>query len=353
VQVVSTRGGAALRNTDTGQGGAVVVGLPTAVADAGSIFEDCSPASAGACAPGQSVTIDLLANDTVLLNGSVTTLRNIVAGNLAPVTVTAQAARLGVATLSATGLLTYTPNANANGADAVTYTVTVDGKVSNQSQATINITPVNDAPVAGDTGVGAVVGKQNLMNLVGSSTDPDGNGDVKEAVITTWPAALGARPAPMNGVITYTPAAAGSYSFKYQVKDVAGALSANTATGTVTVANNEVITFGKHQFVQNKNRWTIDGTDNIIQGQTITIVYEDGLLKGTTVPCNGTATNPGCVIATAVVDGLGNWGIDKVGVTGKLNPRDGTIWTRQPTLIRAFSTLPSLGGTAAIDIVFK
>ena len=64
---------------------------------------------------------------------------------------------------------------------------------------------------------------------------------------------------------------------------VAGALSANTATGTVNVAANEVITFGKHQYVQNKNRWTVDGTDNIIEGQTITVVYENGtLVRGAT-----------------------------------------------------------------------
>jgi hypothetical protein len=353
VQVVSSRGGAALRNAETAQGGAVIVGVPTAMADSGTIFEDCSATSAAACAPGQAVTIDLLANDTVLLNGSVTTLRNLVAQGLAAVTVTAQPARIGVAAVSPDGILRYTPNANANGADAVNYAVTVDGKASNQSVATINITPVNDAPVAGNTSVGAVVGKQNLMNLVGTSTDADGNADVKEAVIGAWPAALGAKPTPVNGVITYTPTTAGSYSFNYQVKDVAGALSANTASGAVSVAVNEVIIFDKHQYVQNKNRWTVDGTDNILQGQTITIAYEDGLLKGTTVPCNGTAANPGCIIGTSVVDGLGNWGIDKVGATGKLNPKDGTIWTTQPKLIRAFSTLPSLGGTAAIDIVFK
>jgi hypothetical protein len=60
------------------------------------------------------------------------------------------------------------------------------------------------------------------------------------------------------------------------------------------------------------------------------------------------------VIATSVVDGLGAWGFDKVGATGAQNPRAGTsIWATPPTHIRAFSTLPSLGGTVAIDIVFK
>jgi hypothetical protein len=341
VQVVSSKGGAAHRNTDTSTGTTVLFGVPTALADSASISEDGGP-----------VTIDLLANDTISLNGTVTTLRSVVTGGQGTVVVTPLAARLGTASVSADGILTYTPNLNANGTDSVAYSVSVNGAASNTAQAAISIAAVNDAPVAVNTTVGAVVGKLNVMNLIGTSADVDAPGEVKEAVITSWPAQLGAAPTPMNGVIWYTPTAAGTYTFTYQVSDVLGALSANTATGTVNVALNEIITFDKHQYVQNKNRWTVNGTDNVIEGQTITIVYENGLLKGATVPCNGTAENPSCVIGTSLVDGLGAWGIDKVG-TGKLNPKDTTVWQVQPTHIRAFSTLPALGGTAAIDIVFK
>jgi hypothetical protein len=354
VQVVSSKGGTGRRDTDTNTGTTVLLGVPTANADSATLNEDCSPTSAAACAAGQGVTVDLLANDTILLNGQVTTLRNVVTNNLATVIVRADAARLGVATVSAAGILSYTPNPNANGVDSIGYTVSVNGTASNPSQVSINIAAVNDVPVAGNTVVGAVTNKLNVMNLIANSTDPDGNGDVKDAVLLTWPAQLGTRPTPVNGIISYTPTTVGGFSFTYQVKDVAGALSANTATGTVTVAANEVIAFGKHQYVQNKNRWTVDGTDNIIEGQTITIVYENGTLVGASAPCNGTATNPNCVIGTSPVDGLGNWALDKVGVTGNLNPKAGSsIWQVPPTHIRAFSTLPSLGGTAAIDIVFK
>ena len=353
VQVVSTKGGASMRNTDTATGTAVLLGVPVAAGDSATVNEDCSPISAAACAVGQGVTLDLLANDTISLDGTLTTLRSLVANGLGTVVVTAQPARLGTATVTPDGMLTYVPNANASGVDSFNYSVSVNGVASNQAQATINITAVNDTPVAGNVSVGAVVGKQNIVNLIGTSTDPDGNGDVKDAVIVTWPAQLGAPTTPVNGVLAYSPTATGSFTFTYQVTDVAGALSANTATGTVNVAANEIITFGKHQFVQSKSRWTVDGTDNIVQGQTITIVYENGLLRGQTVPCNGTATNPSCLVGTSVVDGLGRWGFDKVNVTGTLNPRNATLWTTQPTHIRAFSTNPSLGGTVAIDIVFK
>ena len=343
VQVASNKGGVALRNTDTGQGAAAILGVPTAVADSTTIAEDAAP-----------TTLDLLANDTILLNGTVTTLRNVVDNALGTVSVAITGARLGTAAVDAAGILTYTPNANANGTDQVSYTVTVDGKASNQSTATINVTPVNDAPVAGNTTVGAVVGKQNLTNLIASATDVDGNQEVKDAVITSWPAALGVQPGTVNGVITFAPTAAGTYTFNYQVMDTQGALSANQGTGTVSVALNEIITFGKHQYAQQQNRWVVDGTDNIIQGQTITIVYENGWLVGAAAPCNGTTANANCVIAKAVVDGVGAWGFDTRNNTGRLNPKAGaSIWQQAPTHIRAFSTLPSLGGTVAIDIVFK
>ena len=351
VQVVSTKGGTGRRDTDTSTGTTVLLGVPIANVDSATVNEDCSPGAAASCPAGQSLTLDLLANDTISLNGTQTTLRNVVNNNLGTVIVTAQAARLGTATVSPAGILTYTPNANANGTDSIVYSVSVNGQASNQSQATIVITPVNDLPVAGNISVGGVVGKQNIANVIANSTDPDGNLEVRDAVLLTWPAQLGPKPVPLNGVVSYTPTAAGGFSFSYQVKDVTGALSANTATGTVIVAQNEVITFGKHQYVQNKNRWTIDGTDNVIQGQTITVVYENGTMRNGTV-CNGTAI-PDCLIGTSPVDGLGAWGFDKLSQTGKLNPKDPSIWNVQPTFIRAFSTLPTLGGTVAIDIVFK
>jgi hypothetical protein len=341
VQVASNKGGAALRNTDTGLGGASIIGVPNASADSTTVAEDSA-----------ATTLDLLANDTILVNGAIQTVRSLADSGVA-VAVTATAPRLGTATVAG-GILTYAPNPNANGNDQVSYTVTVDGRASNQSTATINITPVNDAPVAGTTTVGAVVGVQNLTNLIATATDVDGNVEVKDAVITSWPAGLGAQPTPVNGVISFAPTTGGPFNFSYQVVDAAGALSANVGIGTVNVAFNEIITFGKHQYVQNQNRWVVDGTDNIIQGQTITVVYENGWLVGAAAPCDGTATNPDCLVGKSGVDGLGAWGFDTRNNRGAQNPRAGaTVWQQAPTHIRAFSTLPSLGGTAAIDIVFK
>ena len=354
VQVVSSKGGSTLLDTSTARGAAQLVGIPVANNDAVTMFEDCSSVASLACPAGAGTTVDLLANDTVLLNGVQTNLRTAVTNNLATITVTATPPRIGVATVSADGIVKYTPNANANGTDNINYTVTVDGQVSNQALLAITVTPVNDIPVAGNVTLGAVNAKANIANLISTSTDPDGNADVKDAVIVTWPTQLGTKPTPVNGGITYTPTSTGNFSFTYQVKDAAGAVSANTATGSVAVIASETITYTKNQFTKATGRWTVSGTDTVREGQTISIVYADGTLTGGRGSCNGTATNPLCVIGTAVVDSTGAWLFDKsFGTGGATDPTDTTTWSALPKNIRSFSSSPVLGGGSNIGIVVK
>lgn len=369
LQVVSSRGGFALRDTATGHGTATgggtggggsttpVIGTPVAVNDTATLFEDCSAQPASICAVGAGITVDLIANDTVLVNGNVVRLRDFIAQALGTVTVAAQAPRLGLATMTADGIVSYTPNANANGTDAITYTVSVNGQVSNQAILTLTITPVNDLPVAGSTTAGAVIAKANTLNLIATATDPDGNADVKDAVLLTWPAQLGPQPVPAAGVLTYTPTTAGTFTFTYQVKDAAGALSANTGTATVTVAAAEAIAFTKQSFTTAasgaSNRWVVSGTDSVREGQVITIAYADGKMWNGTI-CDGSGTNASCVVGTTTVDATGNWLYDHVGTPGgPTDPTDSSTWVTAPRKIRAFSSAPVLGGSASANISFK
>jgi hypothetical protein len=359
VQVVSTKGGADIRTVDPSAGAASLVGVPVASADTGTINEDCSATPATSCA-GAPLTVDLLANDTVQLNGVTTNLRAFANGG-GVVTVTASAPRLGTATV-ANGVVTYRPNPNANGLDEILYTVTVNGRVSNQASLAINVVPVNDLPVAGNTTIVAVSARTNVMNLILNSTDPDGNADVRNASIVTWPTQLGARPTPVNGVVSFTPTTTGNFSVTYRAVDAAGALSANTATGTVTVIAAETIGYTKNQFTAAGNiggnastRWTVTGTDTVRQGQTLTIAYADGVLTGGRGTCNGTAANPLCVVGTAVVDlATGNWTFDQVGTQGgPKDPTDAATWSTLPRNIRTFSSSPVLGGSQNIGILVK
>ena len=359
-QVTSSKGGSATQPVETSHGAAVSQGVPVAVNDNGTMFEDCSQAAATVCAVGQGSTHDLLANDTVLLNGQVMNLRNVLDNNLATVTVDVLAPRMGLASV-ANGRVTYTPNPNANGTDSIAYTVTVNGQTSNSALLNINITPVNDAPVAVNGATAAVVSKPSNYNMIANATDPDGSTDVKDAVIVTWPAnGLGIKPTPTNGVISYTPNSTGTFSFTYQVKDAAGLLSANTATTTVTVAGSEAIAIVKSRFTGGKiggsasARWVVTGTDSVLQGQTLTIVYNNGKLKNQLSSCNGTATIPDCVIDTTVVDATGAYAYDKVRAPGgPLDPTDTSVWATTPTSVKIYSSAPALGGSATRAIEFK
>jgi len=369
VQVTSSKGGSAVRPTETARGlasgggtgggdpgtggGTPTIGTPVAVNETATMFEDCDPATANMCAAGMGLSVDLIGNDTILVNGSTMTLRNFVRQGLGTVTVSAQAPRLGTANITADGIISYMPNPNVNGTDSIPYTVEVNGQASNQGMLTINVTPVNDIPYAVNTSSGAVLGKAGSINLIATSLDPDGTADLQDAVILSWPTQLGARPTPVNGVASFTPTTAGTYNIVYQVKDAAGALSPNTASGSVTVALAETITFTKSQYTRTALRWTISGTDTVRAGQEMTVVYADGRLRagGT---CDGTATIPACVIGTTLVDGAGGWLVDRIiPVNTAMDPTNTGVWQRLPTRVKAYSSNPVLGGSNTATILLK
>ncbi|MBW4487729.1 MAG: tandem-95 repeat protein [Trichocoleus desertorum ATA4-8-CV12] len=147
------------------------------------------------------------------------------------------------------GSYTYTPNANFNGSDSFTYTIT-DGRGGNTSAVvTLNVNAINDAPIAGndiittneDTSV--TFSRANLL-----SNDSDADQDT--LLITSFSQPGRGTLASSNGTLTYTPTAnfSGSDSFTYVVTDGKG--SSTTATVAlvvnsvqdIPVANNDAFT---------------------------------------------------------------------------------------------------------------
>jgi hypothetical protein len=371
VQIASSKGGLATRETDTargmttgggtgggggGTGGGTtppVIGSPVAVSESASMSEDCLATTATMCGAGASLAVDLLGNDTITVDGTVMTLRNFVRQGLGTATVTAQAPRLGLANITSDGLISYIPNPNANGVDSITYNVAVNGVTSNESMLTIQIAPVNDTPSAGNTSGGGVVGKAGSLNLIANSTDPDGLADIRDAAILSWPTQLGALATPVNGVVNFTPTAAGTYNIVYQVKDAAGVLSPNTATGSVTVALAETITTTLTQFTNTAKRWRVDGSDTVRAGQTLTVVYADGKGKNGLI-CDGVSTAPDCVLGTTVVDAAGGWTLDRIITAGSAqDPTSITYWQKAPTRVKVYSSQPVLGGSATSTFVVR
>lgn len=104
----------------------------------------------------------------------------------------------GTATISR-GVVTYTPNADWNGSDSFRYTASDSaGATSGEGTVTINVSAVNDAPVAPDQTVEAVAGTPKRVKV--SATDVDSSS--LSYRITTNPTNGVASYA--AGVITYT-----------------------------------------------------------------------------------------------------------------------------------------------------
>lgn len=253
-------------------GGGTVI--PVAVNDTATVPEDSGATS-----------IPVLTNDTV---GGLP----IPVGSLPVLVALPPKGTAAVNTLD--GTISYTPDPNASGADSFTYTVTVGGFISNVANVAVTITPFNDLPVAVDDQADALAGFDTLINVLANDTDPDGAADLATAVIVTPP--IGATAAvDAVGNVTFTAADAGTYTFTYQAQDIAGGLSANTATVTVNVINvaAEVVTVIRAQFRASRSEWRVDGTSTVPgPGNTITIHVGD---------INGTE------LGTADVDAAGLW----------------------------------------------
>jgi hypothetical protein len=244
--------------------------------------------------------------------------------------------RLGVASVNPDGSVTYTPNANAFGADNFTYQVTVGTAApSNIANVTVNITAVNDAPTAVNDGPFTVNSgvATALPSLIANDTDPDGASDIVGVAIVSQPvgatATVGA-----GGVVTFNAAAAGTYTFTYRAIDSAGALSANTATVTVNAVLSDTVIVSSALFKLAQKRWVVTGSSNV-PNQTISLTYDDGSATGHE-------------FGVASVDALGAWTLDIRGVTGLDDPT--TVTPVQPKRIRATS---SLTGSGTVGLTIK
>jgi hypothetical protein len=307
VRVFSSYGGTNEFQVTTGVGAAGGGTIPVAANDTATVLED-SPAT----------PIPVLANDT--LNGG-----PIPAG--ATITIVS-APLLGTAAVGGTSI-NYTPNLNANGTDGFTYRVTVAGQSSNIAAVTVTITPVNDPPTAANDAATAIANLLTPIDVLANDTDPDGQANLAAPVnvaLTGSPVGSTATLSVSGRVVNFTGNLPGAYTFTYRASDVAGAVSANTATVTVTVAAGETVTIQLAEFRTTNREWRISGIIAPTTSGTVTIRYANG-------------PNTGLLIGTATIT-AGTWSYRESGVTGLRDPRTG-----QASQVRV--TGPA-GGTGAV-----
>lgn len=151
---------------------------------------------------------------------------------------------LGTATISATGLFSFTPGVNQFGTEVISYTATTATDGTATGQVTVTVSAVNDAPVANDdSGFSVDVGSSVLI-LVLANDDAGGNNTepLSELTITAGPTAPTRGSIEIVGdQIRYTPTpgiASGTDTFSYTITDTGGLFS--TANVTLDVVNNSV-----------------------------------------------------------------------------------------------------------------
>ncbi|MFT5455988.1 MAG: VCBS repeat-containing protein, partial [Myxococcota bacterium] len=144
----------------------------------------------------------------------------------------------GALSLAANGSFTYTPDANFNGVDSFTYTVS-DGVLTGTGTATITVNPINDAPVGVDDAYpmdeDTVLTVAALAGVLINDTDVDVGASLTAATVTDEPDD-GIVDLNSDGSFDYTPNPDffGVDTFTYRVTD--GVLN-DTATVTITVSN--------------------------------------------------------------------------------------------------------------------
>jgi subtilisin family serine protease len=249
--------------------------------------------------------------------------------------------------------VTYTPNADFNGADSFTFKVNDGTADSPAATVSLTVTPVNDAPSAAAQAVGATEDLPQGVVLAG--TDPESD-PLTFAIVSP----------PSNGVLSgtlpnlvYTPNADfnGADAFSFRVND--GVLDSLPATVTVTVAAVNDAPVAKDQTLtlprDSSRAVTLSGTDTEgdALGYTVLSSPSNGALTG--VAPNLTYTPaPGYVgpdgFTFRVNDGTADSAPASVGITVSPDTTPPTVAITSPTATSTSVSTADLEGTSSDDI---
>ena len=142
--------------------------------------------------------------------------------------------------LNADGSFTYTPNANYNGVDSFIYKICDSGPLCDTATVLLNITAINDKPVALADTFAVTEDMPVTGNVLTNDTDPD-NDALTVSPVT--PPVNGKVTLNADGSFTYTPAADfnGADSMVYSACDPSGACASAKVTFNVAAVNDAPI----------------------------------------------------------------------------------------------------------------
>jgi CshA-type fibril repeat protein len=276
------------------QGGQSVNSPPLAITETITTSEDTP------------ITFDPRTNDTDA-NGdalTITAINGTAISATTPVTV----AGVGTFSLNANGTLTFTPVANFNGSPTIAYTVADPSGATSTVTDTLNVTAVNDAPVAVADAVTTAEDTPITFDPRTNDTDVDAN-DTKTikaingtAIDATHPvtvAGVGTFVLNAGGTLTFTPVANynGASTFTYTIADASGATSTVQDTLTVSSVNDAPVNAvpvslsGSQAATIAINGITVSDVDST--SLTTTLHVSAGLLTYVTVAGGATVTGTG------------------------------------------------------------
>ncbi len=155
----------------------------------------------------------------------------------------------GVVTLDPSGNPVFTPNADFNGTPTFTYTVDDGNGGTDTATVTVDVTPVNDPPVAVNDTAATRGGEAVVLDLPGNDRDVDGD-VLRVTAIDGQPIVAGGTPVAVVGgtvaltsdgrtVFTPTPDYSGDATFSYTVDDGNG--GSDTASVRVSIEDLVVV----------------------------------------------------------------------------------------------------------------
>ena len=144
----------------------------------------------------------------------------------------------GTAVILGNGDVRYTPNPNYNGSDVFAYTISDGAGGTASALVNVNVTPVNDAPVATDSSATVAQDVPETIPLHASDID----GDALSYSVVTGPAHGTLTGSDAQRVYTANPGYAGPDSFTFKAND--GSLDSNVGTVSITVTATPTVSVG-------------------------------------------------------------------------------------------------------------
>ena len=178
----------------------------------------------------------------------------------------------GAVSVKQDGTLEYRPDANFNGADSFTYTISDGNGGSDTATVNVSVSAVNDNPVAGNNS--ASVAEDGSVNINVLNNDSDVDQD-QLAVSSVTQGTNGSVSINSNGTVKYTPQANffGTDSFTYTVNDGNGGTDTATVTVKVSSVNDAPVASNDSVFAIEDTPIVIDvlSNDNDVDAGSLTV----------------------------------------------------------------------------------